>query len=74
MSEANLNPQEYADYPRVAYLVTEWNRLTQAEKDAEELIEVDPAMKELAEKELSEIEAQKDELMKQMITIVGDPN
>ncbi len=74
MSEANLNPQEYADDPRVAYLVTEWNRLTQAEKDAEELIEVDPAMKELAEKELSEIEAQKDELMKQMITIVGDPN
>ncbi len=74
MTDNALNPQEYADDPRVAYLVTEWNRLTQAEKDSEELIEVDPAMKDLAEKELAEIEAQKDELMKQMVTIIGDPN
>ncbi len=69
-----LDPKEYADDPRVGFLVTEWNRLTQAEKDAEELVEVDPAMKELAEKELTDIEAQKDELMKQMVAIIGDPN
>ncbi len=69
-----LNPQDYADDPRVSYLVVEWNRLTQAERDAAELVEVDPAMKELAEKELTDIEEQKDALMKQMTTIIGDPN
>ncbi|MBV9159251.1 MAG: PCRF domain-containing protein [Candidatus Kaiserbacteria bacterium] len=71
---SSLNPQDYADDPRVSYLVVEWNRLSQAEKDAQELVEVDPSMKELAEKEVEEIEAQKEALMKQMESIIGDPN
>ncbi|HVU75895.1 MAG TPA: PCRF domain-containing protein [Candidatus Paceibacterota bacterium] len=69
-----LNPNDYADDPRVSFLVAEWNRLTQAEKDSEELVEVDPSMKELAEKEIEEIAQQKEALMKQMSAIIGDPN
>jgi peptide chain release factor 1 len=69
-----INPNEYADDPRVSFLVAEWNRLSQAEKDSEELVEVDPSMKELAEKEVEEIAQQKDALMKQMAAIIGDPN
>lgn len=72
--EPILNPEEYADDHRVSFLVQEWRRLIQAEKDAQELLEVDPTMKELADKEIEEIDAQKDQLMKQMIQIVGDPN
>jgi len=72
--EPVINPDDYADDHRVAFLVTEWKRLIQAEKDAEELMEVDVSMKELAEKEIEDIEEQKDRLMKQMIQIVGDPN
>ena len=64
-----LNPLDYANDHRVAYLITEWKRLSQAEKDAQELVEVDPAMKELAEKELQDIENQKDALMKQIPVI-----
>lgn len=71
--KAELRPEDHADDPRVSFLVVEWNRLTQAEKDATELMEVDPAMKELAEKELEEIHAQKDTLTKQMESIVGKP-
>ncbi len=71
MSEAKINPLDYADDHRVSYLVQEWQRLSQAERDAQELIEVDPAMKELAEKELREIEDQKNTLMGQMEKIVG---
>lgn len=74
MSDIKLNPEDYADDHRVAFLVTEWKRLLQAEKDAQELLEVDPAMKELAEKEIEEIEVQKDQLMGQLVQIVGDPN
>lgn len=74
MTDIKLNPEDYAEDHRVAFLVTEWKRLLQAEKDAQELLEVDPAMKELAEKELEEIEGQKDRLVDQMIQIVGDPN
>lgn len=74
MAEPILNPEEYADDHRVAFLVQEWRRLVQAEKDAQELLEVDPSMKELAEKEVEEIDAQKEQLMKQMVQIVGDPN
>jgi len=70
----NINLEDYANDHRVSYLVAEWNRLTQAERDAEELIEVDPAMKELAEKELADIESQKDVLMKQIEGIVGGDN
>ncbi|MBI5644727.1 PCRF domain-containing protein [Candidatus Kaiserbacteria bacterium] len=73
MSASSIKPEDYADDPRVSYLVMEWKRLSQAERDATELMEVDPAMKELAEKELAEIEEQKDGLMEQMIKIVGDP-
>ena len=69
-----LNPLEYADDHRVSYLVQEWNRLTQSERDAEHLMEVDPGMKALAEKELSEIAEQKELLMVQIEKIVGDPN
>ena len=74
MTEPTLKPEDYADDHRVSFLVQEWNRLTQAEKDAQELIDVDPLMKELAEKEFDDIEAQKDALMKQMMQIIGDPN
>jgi peptide chain release factor 1 len=78
-----MNPLDHADLPahlraqagdpRVAFLVTEWNRLTAAEKDAAELIEVDPAMTALAEKELQDIHAQKDALTTQMESIIGKP-
>ena len=68
----HINPLDFADDRRISYLVTEWNRLTQAEKDAEELAEVDPKMKELAEKELAEIAEQKDKLMEDMERIVGN--
>src|ERR1700690_3591717 len=74
MAETKLNPQDFADDHRVAFLVTQWQRLSQAEKDAHELMEVDPSMKELAEKELNDIESQKDALVGQIETIVGDPN
>lgn len=66
-----FDPEQYADDRRISYLVTEWKRLSQAEKDAQELIEADPAMKELAEKEVSDIAAQKDALIKEMERIVG---
>jgi peptide chain release factor 1 len=71
---SNINPLEYADDHRVSFLVVEWQRLSQAEKDATELMEVDPAMKELAEKELREIEEQKTSLLEQMEKIVGGDN
>jgi peptide chain release factor 1 len=74
MTEKLLKPEEYANDHRVSFLVVEWQRLTQAEKDAHELVEADPTMKELAEKELQEIEAQKDALLKQMESIIGNPN
>jgi peptide chain release factor 1 len=69
-----IHPLDYADDHRVSFLVQEWQRLTQAEKDAQELIEVDPAMKELAEKELREIDEQKETLLDQIEKIIGDPN
>lgn len=69
--EKHINPDDYADDRRVSYLVTEWKRLTQAEKDAEELVEVDPAMHELGEKELTEIAEQKERLMGEIEKIVG---
>ena len=74
MTEKKLNPEDFRDDHRVSFLVVEWQRLSKAEKDAQELIEVDPAMKELAEKELNEIEAQKDTLLEQIEGIVGSDN
>lgn len=70
----HINPEDYADDHRVSYLVQEWKRLTQAERDAAELVEVDPAMQELADKEVREINEQKDALMVQMEAIVGKPD
>jgi len=72
--KTTTRPEDYANDHRVSFLVVEWQRLSQAEKDAQELIEVDPAMKELAEKELNEIEAQKDALLRQIESIVGSDN
>ena len=74
MTDNKIKPPEYPDDHRVSYLVQEWNRLTQLERDAEYLMEVDPGMKALAEKELSEIAEQKELLMAQIEKIVGDPN
>ena len=74
MADQRINPEEYADDHRVAFLVQEWKRLSQAEKDAQELVEVDPGMSELAEKELQEIASQKETLLSQMEKIVGNPN
>lgn len=68
----HIDPAEYANDHRVSYLVQEWKRLTQAEADARDLVEVDPSMKELAEKELNEINEQKENLMRQIEEIVGD--
>lgn len=70
----HINPLDYADDHRVSFLVTEWQRLSRAEKDAQELMEVDVSMKELAENELKEIEEQKTTLLEQMEKIVGSPN
>ena len=70
----HINPEEYASDHRVAYLVGEWKRLSQAERDALELVEVDPSMKGLAEKELEDVAAQKDALTEQIEKIVGNPN
>src|SRR3989344_1592744 len=67
----SINPEEYADDHRVAYLVQEWKRLTQTEHDARELVEVDSSMKELAEKELHETNMQKEALVRQIEAIVG---
>ncbi len=69
--EKHINPLDFADDRRISYLVAEWKRLTQAEKDAEELVEVDPKMAELAEKELADISEQKDRLLAEMERIVG---
>ncbi len=74
MMSARINPDEFADDHRVSFLISDWKRLLQAEADARELLEVDPAMKELADKEIAEIEEQKDALLKQMESIIGDPN
>jgi len=71
---APINPEEYASDHRVSFLVVEWQRLSKAEQDATDLIEVDPTMKELAEKELEDIAAQKDALLKQIEQIVGGDN
>jgi peptide chain release factor 1 len=67
----HLNPEDFVDDRRISYLVVQWKQLSQAEVDAQELLEVDPSMKELAEKEIQDIHTQKEELLKQMETIVG---
>ena len=74
MTTERINPLDYENDHRISFLVQEWKRLSQAERDAAELAEVDPSMNDLAEKELKDIESQKDALLKQIETIVGDPN
>lgn len=71
MTDHLINPSDYADDPRVAFFVAEWQRLSKAEKDAEELSEVDPTMSALVETELADIAGQKDTLMAQIESIVG---
>ena len=68
---ARINPDDFSDDRRVSYLVVQWKQLSQAELDAQELLEVDPSMAELAEKEIEDIHVQKEELLKQMEAIVG---
>lgn len=74
MAKEKINPEEYANDHRVSYLVSEWKRLSQAEKDSIELMEVDPGMRELAEKEIADISVEKDRLMEQIESIVGGDN
>ena len=69
---SSINPLDYANDHRVSYLVAEWNRLTQAERDAQELVEVDPAMKDLAEKELTDIESQKNVVLQKALSPSGE--
>ena len=72
--KADINPLDYSDDRRVSYLVEEWKRLTQTERDSTELAQVDPSMKELAERELSEIAIAKEVLIKDIEKIVGADN
>jgi peptide chain release factor 1 len=74
MNLEHINPEDYANDHRVSFLVSEWKRLSKAEQDAEELIEVDPGMKDLADKELEDIAVQKNTLVEQIEKIVGNPN
>lgn len=69
--QKEFNPEQYANDHRVSYLVEEWKRLTRAEHDTVELLEVDPGMKHMAEQELAEIDSQKQALMEQIQKIVG---
>lgn len=69
-----LDPKEYADDPRVSYLVREWETLSRAELDAAALAEADQSMAELAEAEIEEIEVQKDQLIAQIAQIVKGDN
>ena len=71
--QQHINPLEYADDRRVSYLVQEWKRLSRVETDARELVEVDPTMKGLADKELEDVARQKETLMNEMERIIGAP-
>ncbi len=72
-NDARINPLDFADDSRVSFLVAKWQRLLRSEQDARDLVEVDPSMQELANKELEEIEDRKEELLAQMEQIVGAP-
>lgn len=65
-----LNPTDYVDDPRVGYLVRQWQDLSKAEQDAAELVEADPSMRELAEQEVAQIAAQKEQLIGEIERIV----
>lgn len=64
-------PEEALSDQRVAYLVGEWERLTRAETDAEELAMTDDSMRELAETELTTLAEQKEQLLLQIEQIIG---
>lgn len=68
----DIDLREYANDPRVSYMVAEWDRLSKAEIDAAALVEADPKMEELANAEIEEITAQKDQIMQQIIQIVKE--
>jgi peptide chain release factor 1 len=61
-----FDSRKHADDPRVAYLVDQWNALSKIEEDAQNLLEADPGMKELAEAELKQITEQKLALIDQI--------
>jgi peptide chain release factor 1 len=65
-----FDPRIHADDPRVAYLVDQWHALTKTEEDAQNLLEDDPGMKELAEVELEQVAVQKLALIDQMEKIL----
>ncbi len=72
-NKKKFDPAEYANDHRVAYLIDEWKRLTQAEHDAQELAESDANMKEMAEAEITELAEQKNALILQIELITkGD--
>jgi peptide chain release factor 1 len=64
-----MSPQDHKDDPRISYLIPEWERLEKAAEDARALAS-DPAMAELAEEELRDIETQKAALSAQVEAIV----
>lgn len=67
-----FDPNEHKDDHRVTFLIAEWERLTNAEKDSRELMDADPQMKELAEAEIAEIEEQKNALQQQIEMITKE--
>ena len=69
-TQPTINPEDYADDPRVSYMVVEWQRLLQAEEDAAKLAEAEPEMADLAGQELIEIAEQKEQLLQQIAQIV----
>ena len=62
--------QEIKENHKTSFLATEWERLLAEEKNAQELIENHPEMKELAEEEIKNILIQKDALEKQIEAIL----
>jgi len=70
--QSTFDPNDYREDPRVSYLITEWERLSQAEQDATDLVEADPGMKDLAQSELDDIAAQKQSLISQIETITKE--
>lgn len=73
MSNASdIDPLEYADDPRVSYLVREWEALLRAEDDAEKLAVAEPDMAGLAKAEIEEIVAKKAAIAEQISNIVKE--
>jgi peptide chain release factor 1 len=60
-----MNLEDFKQNPRTMYLAQEYERLLREEEDANALLE-DSSMRELAEKEIETISAQKESIWKQM--------